>query len=158
MPLVRSARHSWKQPDREWSQALNGSGFGHVAGWWIERFERRLATGERGERTLDFRRYHLEHHLLPAFASRPLREITAYRALIASALYTGMRRSELLGLIWREGEPSEPWPSDRLRVFRPHPYNRLSEGFGSLCNSLLGKHAYASRALGFLTAYGDVDG
>jgi integrase len=155
--------------------------FGHVAGWWMERFERRVATGERGERTLDFRRYHLEHHLLPAFASRPLREISvqdvrelldslreqgraentiagalatfqcvmrfavrngwiadspvnkleaderphpsrlayrvlgreeiqalldaclpAYRTLIATALYTGMRHSELLGLIWRD--------------------------------------------------------
>lgn len=158
--------------------------FGHVAGWWIERFQRRVATGERGERTLDFRRYHLDHHLLPAFAGRPLREINVqdvrelldslreqgraentiagalatfqcvmrfavrngwvadspvdkleaderphpsrlayrvlgreeirglldaclptYRTLIATALYTGMRHSELLGLIWREVDP-----------------------------------------------------
>jgi integrase len=158
--------------------------FGHVAGWWIERFQRRVATGERSERTLDFRRYHLDHHLLPAFAGRPLREISVrdvrelldslreqgraentiagalatlqcvmrfavrngwvadspvdkleaderphpsrlayrvlgreetrglldaclptYRTLIATALYTGMRHSELLGLIWREVDP-----------------------------------------------------
>lgn len=153
--------------------------FGQVASWWAERFARRVAAGERCERTLEFRRYHLEHHLLPVFGSRLLREITvhdiaeqlallreqgraentiagalatlqcvlrfavrngwildspvdkleaderphparlahrvlgreeikrlldaclsAYRPLIATALYTGMRQSELLGLTW----------------------------------------------------------
>jgi sirohydrochlorin ferrochelatase len=49
--------------------------FGQVAGWWVARFARRVAMGERCERTLEFRRYHLEHHLLPAFGSRPVREI-----------------------------------------------------------------------------------
>lgn len=155
--------------------------FGQVAGWRVERFARRVAAGERCERTLDFRRYHLEHHLLPAFGSRPVREIAvndiadlldslreqgraentlagllatlqcvmrfavrngwipdspvdkleagerphpdrlahrvlgrediqalldgslpAYRPLIATALFTGMRQSELLGLIWED--------------------------------------------------------
>ena len=51
--------------------------FGRVAGWWVERFERRVATGGRCEHILEFRRYHLEHHLLPAFDDRLLREITA---------------------------------------------------------------------------------
>jgi integrase len=153
--------------------------FGQAAGWWVERFSRRVAAGERCERTLEFRRYHLEHHLLSAFGGRLLREITvhdiaelldslrqqglaentvagalatlqcvmrfavrnawlpdspvnkleaderphpdrlahrvlgreelqrlldaclpAYRTLIATALYTGMRQSELLGLTW----------------------------------------------------------
>jgi hypothetical protein len=50
--------------------------FGQVAGWWVERFARHVAAGERCERTLEFRRYHLERHLLPAFGSRLLREIT----------------------------------------------------------------------------------
>jgi integrase len=155
--------------------------FGQAAGWWIERFERRVAVGERCERTLDFRRYHLEHHLLPVLGDRLLREITvddvaelldslraqgraentiagalatlecvmrfavrngwvtdspvdkleaderphpnrlahrvlgreeiqrlldaclpAYRPLIATALYTGTRQSELLGLTWAD--------------------------------------------------------
>lgn len=155
--------------------------FERAAAWWVERFERRVAVGERSERTLDFRRYHLEHHLLPAFGGRLLREITvddvaelldalraqgraentiagalatlqcvmhfavrngwiadspvdkleaderphpnrlahrvlgreeiqrlldaclpAYRPLIATALYTGTRQSELLGLTWAD--------------------------------------------------------
>jgi integrase len=49
--------------------------FGRIAGWWIERFERRVAAGERGERTLEIRRYHLERHLLPALGGRLVREI-----------------------------------------------------------------------------------
>jgi integrase len=153
--------------------------FGLIAGWWLERYQRRVAAGERRERTLDDHRYQLEHHLLPVFGERLLREITpqevcsliddlrearrsehtiasalgtlqsvmrfavrngwvpdspvdklehderphptprtqrvlgrneiarlleaclpAYRVLIATAVYTGMRHSELLGLIW----------------------------------------------------------
>lgn len=50
--------------------------FGMVAGWWIERFERRVATGERRERTLELHRYHLDSHLLPILGSRLIREIT----------------------------------------------------------------------------------
>ncbi len=40
-------------------------GFAQAAGWWLERYQRRVAAGERGERTLERHRYHLEHHLLP---------------------------------------------------------------------------------------------
>lgn len=50
--------------------------FAMVAGWWIERFERRVATGERRERTLELHRYHLDRHLLPILESRLIREIT----------------------------------------------------------------------------------
>lgn len=50
--------------------------FTKVAGWWVERFERRVATGERRERTLEAHRYHLERRLLPALARRMIREIT----------------------------------------------------------------------------------
>lgn len=160
--------------------------FGQVAGWWIERYERRVAAGQRRERTLEARRYQLEHHLLPVFGSRLLREITAqdirdlldglrdqgrsehtlagavgtlqgvirfairngwiadspvdkleaderphpaprsprvlgreeiarlleeclprYKALIAAAVFTGMRQSELLGLIWEDIDIAE---------------------------------------------------
>lgn len=150
-----------------------------VAGWWLERYERRVDTGERRVRTLEIHRYYLQRHLLPLMGSRLIREITvadvaelldrlrargcaektvagalgtlnnvmrfavrsswiaespvekleryerprperhpqralgreeiarlldcclpAYRALVATALYTGMRLSELLGLVW----------------------------------------------------------
>lgn len=153
--------------------------FGRVAGWWLERYERKVATAERRERTLEAYRYQLEHHLLTELGDRLLREITAqhvcdlldrlrerghsehtlagtlgtlqsvmrfavrngwvpnspvdklelderphpaprtqrvlgreeiarlldgclpaYRPLIATAVLTGMRHSELLGLIW----------------------------------------------------------
>jgi integrase len=50
--------------------------FGMVAGWWIERFQRRVATGERRERTLELHRYHLDRHLLPILGLRLIREIT----------------------------------------------------------------------------------
>lgn len=42
--------------------------FGLIAGWWLERYQRRVAAGERRERTLDDHRYQLEHHLLPVLA------------------------------------------------------------------------------------------
>ena len=171
--------------------------FGQVAGWWVERFQRRVAVGERCERILEFRRYHLEHNLLPAFGARLLREITvndicelldtlrdrgraentiagalatlqcvmhfavrngwvadspvdkleaderphpsrlafrvlgrdeiarlldatlpAYRPLIATALYTGMRHSELLGLVWQDIELSRGRINVRAQLSR----------------------------------------
>jgi Phage integrase, N-terminal SAM-like domain len=51
--------------------------FGQTADWWIERYERRVAAGQRRERTLEAHRYQLERHLLPMFGSRLLREITS---------------------------------------------------------------------------------
>jgi integrase len=150
-----------------------------VAGWWFERYERRVASGERRVRTLEIHTYYLKRHVLPLVGSRLIREITvadvtevldrlrargcaektvagalgtlnnvmrfavrnswiaespverleryerprpehhpqralgreeivrllanclpAYRDLVAMALYTGMRLSELLGLTW----------------------------------------------------------
>jgi integrase len=155
--------------------------FATVAARWIERFETMVAVGERRPRTLESHRYHLDHHLLPAFTGRriasitvddiagfigslaedgrsprtiagavatlgailryalrrgyvsdsPLRRLEAgerprpvphpqrvlgqdeivrllagcpprYRLLIATALYTGMRISELLALAWSD--------------------------------------------------------
>lgn len=182
--------------------------FGQVTGWWVERFERKVASGERRERTLETHRYHLEHHLLPALASRLLREITpqdvcdllgslretgrsehtiagaigtlqsvmrfavrngwiadspvnkleagerphpprhtqrvlgreevaqllnaslpAYRALIATALFTGMRHSELLGLIWDDVAVARGWICVRAQLSRArasHPARRVA--------------------------------
>ena len=150
-----------------------------VAGWWLERYERRVDSGERRVRTLEIHTYYLRRHVLPLVGSRLIREITvadvvelldrlrergcaektvagalgtlnnvmrfavrnswiadspvekleryerprperhpqralgrdeiarllncclpAYRTLVATALYTGMRLSELLGLTW----------------------------------------------------------
>lgn len=50
--------------------------FGTVAGWWLERFEAKVAAGERHPRTLEGHRYHLERHLLPALASRHVCALT----------------------------------------------------------------------------------
>ena len=44
--------------------------FDTVAGWWLARFEAKVAAGERHPRTLEAYRYHLEHNLLPRLASR----------------------------------------------------------------------------------------
>ena len=50
--------------------------FGTVAGWWLERFEARVAAGERHPRTLEAHRYQLERHLLPALAPRRMSALT----------------------------------------------------------------------------------
>lgn len=182
--------------------------FGQVAAWWIERFERKVASGERRERTLESHRYRLDQHLLPAFEGRLLREISvedvceligvlreaghsehtiagtvgtlqsvmrfavrngwiaespvskleaderprparptqrvlgreevarlldaslpAYRALIATALFTGMRHSELLGLIWDDvtlAGDSICVRAQLSRARRGHPAKRVA--------------------------------
>jgi hypothetical protein len=41
-----------------------------VAGWWLDRFEAKVAAGERHPRTLKAHRYQLEHSPLPTLASR----------------------------------------------------------------------------------------
>ncbi|HYZ76060.1 MAG TPA: tyrosine-type recombinase/integrase [Gaiellaceae bacterium] len=155
--------------------------FAQLAENWLQGFEALVAAGERGERTLENYRYHLDKHLLPAFGRKRLPEITTddiaqliarlraqglaaktingalvplgrilqhalrrghitdnplrrleqherpriyrreqrvldhvqisrlldaalprYHAFLATALYTGLRLSELLGLIWAD--------------------------------------------------------
>jgi integrase len=150
-----------------------------VAGWWLERYARRVDSGERRVRTLEIHSYYLNRHVLPLIGSRLIREISVadvadlldrlrergcaektaagalgtlgnvmrfavrnswiadnpveklerherprpsrhpqralgrdeiarlldcclptYRTLVATALYTGMRLSELLGMVW----------------------------------------------------------
>ena len=46
--------------------------FAKVAGWWLGRYERKVATGERRERTLEAHRYHLDHQ--SAVTSRQSRD------------------------------------------------------------------------------------
>jgi integrase len=50
--------------------------FETVAGWWVERFEAKVAAGERHPRTLEAHRYHLDQHLLPAMGRRRIAAIT----------------------------------------------------------------------------------
>ena len=155
--------------------------FAELAESWIDGFAALVAAGERGERTLENYRYHLDRHLLPTFGHKQMNEITTddiarlitqlrgkgyaaktingalvplgrilthalrrgyitdnplarleqherprihrrdqrvldhaqitalldaslprYRTLLATAIYTGMRHSELLGLTWTD--------------------------------------------------------
>jgi hypothetical protein len=50
--------------------------FGAVACQWLAPFERRVATGERRERTLENYRYYLDHHLLPELGRKRIRSLT----------------------------------------------------------------------------------
>jgi integrase len=50
--------------------------FGTVAAWWVERFEAKVASGERHPRTLEAHRYHLDQHLLPPLARRRIAAIS----------------------------------------------------------------------------------
>lgn len=50
--------------------------FDTVASRWLQRFETRVAAGERRARTLEAHRYYLDRHLLPVFAARRISSIT----------------------------------------------------------------------------------
>jgi integrase len=61
--------------------------FGAVALQWLARFERRVAAGERRERTLEKYRYYLDHHLLPELGRKRIRSLTpADMASLVAAL------------------------------------------------------------------------
>jgi hypothetical protein len=47
-----------------------------VAGWWLERYARRVDSGERRVRTLEIHSYYLNRHVLPLIGSRLIREIS----------------------------------------------------------------------------------
>ena len=177
-----NATTSKRKPTAANSPPPPGSPSAKLADTWIEGFEAQVASGERGERTLENYRYHLDHNLLPPPRVKRLQEIThrrlrpphrhpprakgshqkqsparssrsdasspspsgaatspttpstastapnapgsssrnsgcspttrspqllahtlpRYRPLLATAIYTGMRLSELLGLTWQE--------------------------------------------------------
>jgi hypothetical protein len=50
--------------------------FETVAGWWLERFEAKVAAGERHLRTLEAHRYQLDRHLPPALGRRRIAALT----------------------------------------------------------------------------------
>jgi len=62
--------------------------FDTVANWWLERFEAKVAAGDRHPRTLEAHRYHLDHNLLPRLASR---RIAALGVDDVAALITELR-------------------------------------------------------------------
>jgi integrase len=50
--------------------------FDAVAGWWVERFEAKVAAGERHPRRLEAHRYQLDRHLVPALGRRRIASLT----------------------------------------------------------------------------------
>lgn len=116
--------------------------FAKVCGWWIARYERKAAAGERREWTLEAHRYNVERHLLPALGGVLLRAITADEV---AQLLDGMRtagRSEktiagalatlhsIMRIAIRNGWIVEN-PVDRLeRDERPHPIRRPQRVLG----------------------------
>src|SRR5687768_15985197 len=51
--------------------------FRKLAASWIEGFEALVEAGERGERTLENYRYHLDGHLIPALGRRRFHYLTS---------------------------------------------------------------------------------
>jgi integrase len=116
--------------------------FARVAGWWIERYERRVEAGERRERSLESNRYHLERHLLPKFGPRLIRTLgvedvadlmTRLRATgksektVAGALAT---LQSVVRFALRNGWMAQN-PVERLEAGeRPHPVPRRQRVLG----------------------------
>jgi integrase len=116
--------------------------FARVAGWWIERYERRVEAGERRERSPESNRYHLEKHLLPTFGPRLIRTLgvedvatlmTELRAAgksektIAGALAT---LQSIIRFALRNGWIAQN-PVERLEAGeRPHPVPRRQRVLG----------------------------
>lgn len=75
--------------------------FAELAETWIEGFAAQVAAGERGERTLENYRYHLDRHLLPAFGTRRLQEISTddCARLIATLRAKGLAPKTIAGAL-----------------------------------------------------------
>lgn len=75
--------------------------FAELAEVWLEGFAAQVAAGERGERTLENYRYHLERNLLPAFGRRQLAEISTddCARLIASLRAKGLAAKTIAGAL-----------------------------------------------------------
>src|SRR5437763_10952091 len=75
--------------------------FDTAAGWWIARFEAKVAVGERHPRTLESHRYHLQRHLLPALAGRRMCALSVddVAALGASCAQRAARRRPAAGAL-----------------------------------------------------------
>lgn len=134
--------------------------FAKLAGWWLERYERKVATGQRRERTLTLHRYHLERHLLPGLGDRLARSITVREVAGLIEQLRGAGRSErtIAGALhtlhnvmrfavrnaWIAENPVEKLERDE----RPHPVRRAPRVLGQQeIAALLGACTQASRTL-----------
>lgn len=116
--------------------------FAQVAAWWQARYERRVATGERRERSHEAHRYQLDHHLLPVFGGRLLREITVHdvRQLLDGLRERGLSEHTIAGAVstlqgvlrfavrngWIPDSPVDKLETDE----RPHPAPRMQRVLG----------------------------
>ena len=116
--------------------------FARVAGWWAERYERRVEAGERRERTLEHHRYHLNKHLLPILGERLMRAITVgdVAELITDLRVRGRSEKTIAGVLatlqsvvrfairngWIVENPVEKLEADE----RPHPVRRRQRVLG----------------------------
>jgi integrase len=73
--------------------------FAELAETWLEGFAAQVAAGERGERTLENYRYHLERNLLPTLGRRQLADISTddCARLIASLRARGLAAKTIAG-------------------------------------------------------------
>jgi integrase len=110
--------------------------FAKLAGWWLERYERKVKTGQRRERTLVLHRYHLQRHLLPDLGERLARSITVQdlAGLIDGLRDSGRSDRTIAGALhtlnsilrfavrnaWIAENPLEKLERDE----RPHPVRR----------------------------------
>jgi integrase len=116
--------------------------FSTLAGWWIERYERKVDAGQWHERTLELHRYHLKRNLLPSLAPKLARAITAQdivdlierlrsegrsESTIASALHT---LNNIVRFAVRSAWVAEN-PLEKLeRDERPHPVRPVPRVLG----------------------------
>lgn len=110
--------------------------FSKLAGWWFERYERKVKAGQRRERTLALHSYHLERHLLPSLGNGLARSITVQEVAELIEKLRGEGRSErtIAGALhtlnnvmrfavrnaWIAENPVEKLERDE----RPHPVRR----------------------------------
>ena len=75
--------------------------FAELAATWIQNFEAQVQAGERGERTLEHYRYHLDHNLLPTLGKKRLQSITTddCARLIASLRARGLSPKTISGAL-----------------------------------------------------------
>jgi hypothetical protein len=72
-----------------------------VAGWWLERYERRVDRGERRTRPLEIHSYYLKRKVLPLLGSRLIREVQwlKSRNSLSGCVTGGARRRPFAGAL-----------------------------------------------------------
>lgn len=111
--------------------------FDTVAGWWLQRFEGKVASGERHPRTLEAHRYQLECHLLPALRSRQVGTVAELLAALRAEGRSPKTSASALGTLqgilryarrhgWIRADPVELLESWE----RPRPQRRRQRVLG----------------------------